>query len=155
MIWFHTPHWPVIASDEQRARYPGHSEVDQHFYGTLTAMDEQIGRLRETLRALNVEDDTMLWFCSDNGPARRDREYDGPGLTRGLRGHKGRMYEGGVRVPGLLVWPSAIPKPREVDLPFDVILRTNLTTSRQMEDLRNVGCISARLAFGFRSLFLQ
>ncbi len=115
VIWFHSPHNPVIAAPEYRARYAAHPEAQQHFWGTITAADAQLGRLRDTMRSLNVADDTMLWFCSDNGPAAN--APFAAGTTNGLRGHKGNLYEGGVRVPGLLEWPSRVAQPRTIGMP--------------------------------------
>lgn len=109
VIWFHAPHEPVVAGPEYLKMYPGLSEGEQHFYGCITALDEQVGRLRQELRDLGVADNTMLWFTSDNGPegntgdAGRQR-----GSAGGLRGRKRSLWEGGVRVPGLLEWPARI-----------------------------------------------
>jgi len=68
-----------------------------------------MGRLRNELRELAVAENTMLWFCSDNGPEGRDGKK---GRYRGsagpFRGRKRSLFEGGVRVPGLLEWPERI-----------------------------------------------
>ena len=69
VIWFHTPHTPLAAGDVHRAPYKDQPIEAQHWYGSLTAMDEQVGRLRKHLREKGVADDTILWFCSDNGPS--------------------------------------------------------------------------------------
>lgn len=122
-IWFHTPHSPVIAGEKYRQMYTGLSENEQHYFGSITAMDEQIGRLRNELRQFGIAENTMIWFCSDNGPAAHG---GGPGLhpgarqqgsTGGLRGRKGTLYEGGVRVPGILEWPAEIRKARTTNVP--------------------------------------
>lgn len=117
VIWFHTPHSPVVASETRRAMYSDQPIEKQHYYGSITAMDEQLGRLRRSLQSMKAEDNTMLWFCSDNGPAgagggthqqagKRQQGSPGP-----FRGRKGSLYEGGIRVPGLLVWPQKIKQP--------------------------------------------
>ncbi len=117
-IWFHAPHAPVIGGPEYRAKYAAYEEDAQHYYACITALDEQVGRLRATLRELGIEEQTMLWFCSDNGPegnpgpVRRHRGTAGP-----YRGRKRSLYEGGVRVPGLLVWPQRIKTSRSIDIP--------------------------------------
>jgi len=118
VIWFHAPHEPVRAGERYRRMYARFSEGEQHFFGTITAMDEQIGRLRRELRKLGVARDTMLWFCADNGPEGRDPHHGRTrGSTGGLRGRKRSLFEGGIRVPGLLEWPARITEPRTVTMP--------------------------------------
>jgi arylsulfatase A-like enzyme len=71
-------------------------------YGAaISAMDAQMGRLQKRLKELGIEENTMLWFTSDNGP-----EHNTPGETGGLREQKRSLHEGGIRVPGLLYFPA-------------------------------------------------
>jgi arylsulfatase A-like enzyme len=118
VIWFHTPHLPVIAGPEYRKMYSQYSKDKQHYYGCITALDEQMGRLRKELRTAGIAGNTMLWFCSDNGPEGKDGKR---GRTRGsagpLRGRKRSLFEGGVRVPGLLEWPGRIKGGQVTDIP--------------------------------------
>ncbi|MCZ6674215.1 MAG: sulfatase-like hydrolase/transferase [Verrucomicrobia bacterium] len=116
VIWFHTPHSPVVGGVKYRAMYKNHPEDTQHYYACVTAMDEQVGRLRAELTKLGVADNTMLWFCSDNGPARQGspRHVGSPGH---LSGFKLSIQEGGIRVPGLMVWPDKVKKPLTVSDP--------------------------------------
>lgn len=116
VIWFHTPHSPVVAGPKHRAMYKDLSIEKQHYYGCVTAMDEQVGRLRDELKKLNVADDTMVWYCSDNGPARQGSPRQ-LGTAKNLSGYKLSLREGGIRVPGLLVWPDRFPQPKTVDTP--------------------------------------
>jgi len=116
VIWFHTPHSPVVGGEKYRQMYKDHPEPAQHYYACLTAMDEQIGRLRQTLDRLGVADNTMLWFCSDNGPARQGSPRH-VGSNGKLKGYKLSLHEGGIRVPGLLVWPNQIKQPKTIDAP--------------------------------------
>lgn len=86
-------------------------------YGCITGLDEQVGRLRQELRRLNLAGNTMLWFCSDNGPEGRSSEKGtNRGVTGGLRGRKRSLFSGGVNVPGLLEWPGHAQPGRVVDL---------------------------------------
>ncbi len=118
VIWFHAPHLPVVAGTEYRTVYSQYSEDEQHYYGCITALDEQVGRLRKELRAAGIAGNTMVWFCSDNGPEGKDGKH---GRTRGsagpLRGRKRSLFEGGVRVPGLLEWPVRVKGGRVTDIP--------------------------------------
>jgi len=116
VIWFHTPHSPVVGGPEYREMYADQPEPAQHYYATITAMDEQVGRLRAELKTLGIDQNTMLWFCSDNGPARQGSPRH-VGSAGHLSGYKLSIQEGGIRVPGLLVWPAAISKPQTLSAP--------------------------------------
>ena len=105
VVWFHTPHLPVVAGPKYTKMYPGVSDFHKHYYGCVTAMDEQIGRLRAALKAAGVAEDTMIWFCSDNGP---EGGNSSPGSAAHFKGRKRSLHEGGVRVPGILDWPAKV-----------------------------------------------
>lgn len=103
VIWLHTPHLPVVADEKHRNMYKTHDLQEQLYYGTITALDEQIGRLWETLGELGEQQNTMIWFCSDNGPERGT-----PGSSGIYRERKRSLYEGGVRVPAFCVWENGV-----------------------------------------------
>lgn len=109
VVWFHTPHAPVVAGPAYRAMYADAPESKQHYFGCISAMDEQVGRLNALLAELGIEQDTAVWFCSDNGPEGRgdgSLRSRNQGSTGGLRGRKRSLYNGGITVPALLKWPS-------------------------------------------------
>lgn len=110
VVWFHAPHEPVFAGGKYLDMYRGQPGRLPHYYGCLTAMDEQIGRLRATLRRLRAADDTLFWFCSDNGPEGDAQSETNPGSAGPFRGRKRSLFEGGIRVPAILEWPSRIRK---------------------------------------------
>ena len=117
VVWFHAPHEPVVAGPAYKAMYANYDEGAQDYYGCITALDEQVGRLRALLRKLNIEKDTMLWFCSDNGPdGRTGTEGTKRGSTGGLRGRKFSLFSGGTNVPGLLEWPGHVKAGRVEEL---------------------------------------
>ncbi len=113
VIWFHTPHTPVVAGNEYRNMYADLPVEKQHWFGSITAMDEQVGRLRSHLRSTGIAENTILWFCSDNGPS-YIHEYNSAGP---LRGKKSELYDGGIRVPAIIEWPARFPNSRTVDIP--------------------------------------
>ena len=110
VVWFGSPHTPHKALDEDKKPYSALSSGLQNYLGEITAMDRAIGHLRKQLAKLGVADDTLVWFCSDNGAT-------GPGSTGGLKGKKGGLWEGGIRVPGIIEWPARVPKPFATALP--------------------------------------
>ncbi|MBI1322512.1 sulfatase-like hydrolase/transferase [bacterium] len=129
VVWFGSPHEPYSGLpddlklyDDLPAKYskPVHvtsnetgenvnrpqGEVLRERYAEITAMDRAIGRLRSHLKSKGLKDDTLLFYCGDNGTS-ADSALGTP-----HRGVKGQVYEGGILVPGLIEWPNRIPKPR-------------------------------------------
>lgn len=111
-IWFHTPHLPLVATRKYRDIYSGFSHKKQLLYASITMMDEQVGRLWDQLERMGQAENTMLWFCSDNGPERGT-----PGSAGPFRERKRSLYEGGVRVPAFMIWPNNIKPNQTTEVP--------------------------------------
>ncbi len=116
VIWYGTPHSPFKASEADSEPFKDLDQQSKHHYGELVAMDRSIGALRTGLRKLKLADNTLVWFCSDNGGLPKIQ----PETVGGLRGNKGTIYEGGLRVPGIIEWPAGI-KPRITNYPASVL----------------------------------
>jgi len=108
VIWYGTPHSPFRAGEEDKKAFANLGKSSQEHYGELVAMDRSVGTLRKGLRDLDIDENTLVWFCSDNGGLGGIK----PGTVGGLRGFKGSVFEGGLRVPGIVEWPAVIAKPR-------------------------------------------
>ena len=119
-LWFGSPHSPyrgLPAFTNLYLEVPG--EELRNRFAEITAMDRALGRFREALRETGEAENTLLWYTSDNGVTiegipedQRANLYNG-----GWRGHKGGLYEGGLRVPAIIEWPAVIDAPRSTDVP--------------------------------------
>jgi arylsulfatase A-like enzyme len=116
---FHNCHIPYIAPPAFRAQYAGQFDLNhQDYYGCLTDVDAQVGRIRALLSALGVQQNTWLSLTSDNGPeidgtpgqaAGHDTTgFENPGSSGGLTGRKRALTEGGIRLPGIIEFPPLI-----------------------------------------------
>jgi arylsulfatase A-like enzyme len=117
VIWFGSPHSPFVAVAEDRAAFANLDLESQNHYGELVAMDRSIGRLRQGLREIGIAENTLVWFMSDNGGLPKVE----PTTVANLRGFKGSLYEGGIRVPAIIEWPSGIQKPRVTNFPASAV----------------------------------
>ena len=113
VIWYGTPHSPWMAAAADKTAFPKLDNDSQNHYGELVAMDRSVGALRKGLRDLKIADNTLVWFCSDNGGLPKIT----PETVGGLRDFKGSLYEGGLRVPAIIEWPNGIKKPRVTKYP--------------------------------------
>lgn len=109
------PHGPYLVAEKYKKMYEGKENVpNAAFYGMITNIDENMGRLMEKLKALGLEKDTILIFMTDNGTAAGIRK--GLGFNAGMRGTKGSEYDGGHRVPCFIRWPGGgLEGGRDVD----------------------------------------
>jgi len=110
VVWFGNPHGPHQALEKDKAPYKRLSEQLQNYNGEITGVDRAMATLRKGLKDLGVQENTMLWFTSDNGGT-------GPANNGGLRGKKGSLWEGGIRVPGILEWPARVTRPFATQVP--------------------------------------
>lgn len=119
--WMLIPHATLNPTEEQMQPYqhlqPGGKDFPfksaaQIFYGSVTGMDKHIGRLLKALDELGLAENTVVLFSSDNGPEDihiSNAGHSGVGSAGPFRGRKRSLYEGGIRVPGIIRWPGKIP----------------------------------------------
>ncbi|MBT7057144.1 MAG: arylsulfatase [Lentisphaerae bacterium] len=116
------PHAPYNIDPAYHAPYRGkaHSEDCERFYGMITNIDENFGRLEARLADLGLADNTIVIFMTDNGTsagiARDADDFTAAGYNAGLRGGKGSPYDGGHRVPFFIRWPNgSFVAPQDID----------------------------------------
>lgn len=117
---FNAPHYPMHAPKEYVDRFPELPDDRRIMAAMIAAMDDGVGRILDALEAAGIADDTIVFFSSDNGPSTESRnwldgeeiDYQG-GSTGGLRGNKGSLFDGGIRVPAIISWPAALPQGAE------------------------------------------
>lgn len=133
VIWFGSPHEPYSGLPDDLALYddlPGkynkmvkltsnetggpttrpQGEVLRERYAEITAMDRAIGQLRAHLSQRELREQTLLFYCGDNGTS------GDSALGMPHRGVKGQVYEGGTLVPGVIEWPARIAEPRSTHI---------------------------------------
>jgi len=95
------PHTPLEIDDDYWRPFAaqGLNEVTSKVYGMCRNLDDNMGRLHATLERLGLAENTILIFLTDNGP--QQQRYNA-----GMRGLKGSVYQGGIRVPFLMRWPA-------------------------------------------------
>jgi arylsulfatase A len=121
-IWFHATHEPVATAEEFVNLYPNTDPPEKAvYYGNVSQLDHAVGRLMKSLADLKLADNTLTFFTSDNGPEglkRYEKATFSHGSTGGLRGSKLHLYEGGLRVPGILHWPGHSPANAKISEPI-------------------------------------
>ena len=85
----------------------------------ITRMDKDVGKIIQLLKELDIQNETMVFFTSDNGPhSEGGHKHETFNSNGPLRGYKRDLYEGGIRVPGIAYWPNTIKSGTESDQPF-------------------------------------
>jgi len=123
-LWYYSVHTPLQAEQDKFQKYEkikddSNNHNNPVYAAMLEQLDVQIGKLMKTLRDLNLEENTLIVFTSDNGGLVGNHKRFKENITSNypLRSGKGDMYEGGVRVPGIIYFPKKI-KSKKIATPI-------------------------------------
>ena len=122
---YNAPHYPMHAPKQYMDRFE-HLPWDRQVRAAMiSAVDDGFGAIRAEVERQGLSESTCTFFTSDNGPSRESRNWlDGNqdpyygGQSGALKGHKFSLFEGGVRVPGIVHFPGVVPPGREIKTPF-------------------------------------
>lgn len=112
---YNAPHYPMHAPEQYMKRFAHLPWEKQVMAAMISCVDDGVGAIVDALKRTGRLEDTIIFFSSDNGPSAEERNWLGGeeiaypgGSTGGLRGHKGSVFEGGIRVPAIWSWPARI-----------------------------------------------
>jgi arylsulfatase A-like enzyme len=116
---FNAVHTPMQATDNYLQRFPKIDNKTRKTYaGMMSALDDAVGRVLAKLREKGLEEDTLIFFFSDNGgPTMVGTTINGA-INFPLRGSKRQLLEGGVRVPFAIQWKGRLPAGKTYDFPI-------------------------------------
>jgi arylsulfatase A len=118
-VAFHEPHGPIASPPDLVEKYKAFQKKGlglpegttmAEYYANIENLDFAVGRILDALERHGMTENTLVFFASDNGPVRRSSAGH-------LRGKKGEVYDGGIKVPGIISWPAMLPEARTIDVP--------------------------------------
>lgn len=104
------PHYPLQGTSKWRQRYADLPHPRDKYATFVSTTDELIGNVLDHLEKLGLRENTIVIFQSDHGHSVEERTFGGGGSAGPYRGHKGNLFEGGIRVPSIVSWPAGLPQ---------------------------------------------
>lgn len=115
---FNAVHTPMHAIEKYLQRFPNISDPQRRTYAAMmSALDDAVGRVVAALRATKLEEDTLIFFISDNGGPMMPTTTINGSINKPLRGSKRQTYEGGIRVPFVISWKGRVPAGKTFEHP--------------------------------------
>ncbi len=119
-------HLPLTTTPELRARYESKPKAEGYpslaaYAGLVSELDTSVGRIVEAIDRAGLRDNTLIVFLSDNGGLEHQQNGQIVTSNRPLRGEKGTLYEGGLRVPAIFRWPGRIAAGEVCPVPASTI----------------------------------
>ena len=131
---YNAPHTPLQATEKYLSRFPNIKDKRRKTYAAMvSAVDDGVGRVLDALKEKGLDENTIVVFLSDNGGAHNNASDNGP-----LRGLKGDLFEGGIRVPFAMRWKGVIPEGQtykkpisSLDIMATIVGQTNVKINKE------------------------
>ncbi len=131
---YNAPHTPLQATEKYLSRFPNIKDKRRRTYAAMvSAVDDGVGRVLDALKEKGLDENTIIVFLSDNGGAKNNASDNGP-----LRGAKGDLFEGGIRVPFAMRWKGVIPEGQtykkpisSLDIMATIVAQTNVEINKE------------------------
>ncbi len=134
---YNAVHSPMQATDDYLKKFAHIEDIQRRIFAAMLAhLDDSVGKVLAELRGSRIEENTLIVFLSDNGgPTKELTSSNAP-----LRGGKGELWEGGIRVPFIVSWKNHVPAGRVIDAPV-----TSMDATATALEFADAGSVQTRL----------